>query len=378
MIVGAERENAFGEQSGDFYLLNPPRQPKREIADYVESQGILVPRRFESFEEARLSGKPFIVRSEHPQDYNGVSDILGSIRSRYIPPSETEAELRQNMLAGKRYGDYCGLLGIEPEQFEKEASQSYWELLGGSNVTIAADSSIEGRFIVIARDDRGAGCSVVESGKTILQYGFSFSNQSLERLIETYERIRMLPHFDKRHCPAMEFQVADDSNYFLQYHRVRNFSPVGFQLNREPQGDEVEALFVRGATPPQGFTVDATLFYGVGFGEEVKKLPENEQASFDPSFQVARAFSEIMSRKRKLQVIHKFSFLKDTMLDLAGHLLTSRILKPEVSIICAHDVLYAEKEYWALREEAARIRQDVRIRLHVVSDGRKAYIKRIE
>ncbi len=66
----------------DYYLKNPNKlmgQPKRTIADYVESQGILVPRRFENLKEARKSHKAILLRSEHTQEYDGVSGLLDSM-----------------------------------------------------------------------------------------------------------------------------------------------------------------------------------------------------------------------------------------------------------------------------------------------------------
>jgi hypothetical protein len=36
----------------DYYLAYPPKQPKKEIADYVESQGFLVPKRFKNLDDA--------------------------------------------------------------------------------------------------------------------------------------------------------------------------------------------------------------------------------------------------------------------------------------------------------------------------------------
>ena len=65
----------------DFYLENPAElkgQPKRTIGDYVESNGFLVPRRFDSLAEARRSKKGILLRSELTQDYDGVSWLLES------------------------------------------------------------------------------------------------------------------------------------------------------------------------------------------------------------------------------------------------------------------------------------------------------------
>lgn len=65
----------------DYWLAHPEAfkgQPKRAIGDYVEQEGILVPRRFDSLKEARDSGLPVIARSEHIQEYDGVSGLFNS------------------------------------------------------------------------------------------------------------------------------------------------------------------------------------------------------------------------------------------------------------------------------------------------------------
>lgn len=80
MSFKGERDGIPPIKSADFYLNNPPRQPKREVGDYVEANGILVPRRFVNLDQALSSGKPFIVRSEHPQEYAGVSGLLHSFQ----------------------------------------------------------------------------------------------------------------------------------------------------------------------------------------------------------------------------------------------------------------------------------------------------------
>jgi hypothetical protein len=63
--------------SSDYYLLNSPSRPKFDIAEYVYSQGFHVPRRFSNIEDILklpLKDCPiFILRSEHPQDYDGRS-----------------------------------------------------------------------------------------------------------------------------------------------------------------------------------------------------------------------------------------------------------------------------------------------------------------
>ena len=63
----------------DYYLEDRSRlngQPKRTIGDYVESQGILVPRRFDNLVDARKSNKAVLLRSEHSQEYDGAGRHL--------------------------------------------------------------------------------------------------------------------------------------------------------------------------------------------------------------------------------------------------------------------------------------------------------------
>ena len=91
----------------DYYLEDIARlegQPKRAIADYVEQNGILVPRRFASLQDARASGLPIIARSEHPQDYAGASGILKSLllyKEEYVD-IQTEEKLKIKTLAEPR------------------------------------------------------------------------------------------------------------------------------------------------------------------------------------------------------------------------------------------------------------------------------------
>jgi len=57
----------------DYFLKHIPQQPKNGIADYVQQQGILVPRRFKDLTEAlaflEKEQGSIIIRSEHPQEY---------------------------------------------------------------------------------------------------------------------------------------------------------------------------------------------------------------------------------------------------------------------------------------------------------------------
>ncbi|HUD44957.1 MAG TPA: hypothetical protein VMR41_05410 [Patescibacteria group bacterium] len=47
-----------GERNIDYYLLNPPGQPKHDIADYIEGNGVLVPRRYDTADDALVLHSP--------------------------------------------------------------------------------------------------------------------------------------------------------------------------------------------------------------------------------------------------------------------------------------------------------------------------------
>ena len=53
-------------------------QPKKEIMSFLASKGVLVPRIYDSIDEAinGMETKKIMLRSEHPQDYEGSSDLF--------------------------------------------------------------------------------------------------------------------------------------------------------------------------------------------------------------------------------------------------------------------------------------------------------------
>ncbi len=167
----------------DAYVQNPQLlngKPKETVASYVEQNGILVPRRFCSLEEAVQSGKPFIVRSEHQDEYSGPSGLLSSVivdewhlnnsrewHQRRLQYGHTEVDIRKIDAASLRSTDlekgffpedalrlqtgigqqdfeeqyrcwqkseyivkeYCRLMKKEQDAFSKEIGVSYWEFL---------------------------------------------------------------------------------------------------------------------------------------------------------------------------------------------------------------------------------------------------------
>jgi len=398
----------------DFYLEHPEElkgQPKQTIADYVEANGILVPRRFDSLDEARKSKKAIILRSEHTQEYDGASGILDSpsLSSTYLHASEENPtknihfspgalksvedvknaffEYEDNSVGSARYRQYCDFLGISQEKFKHETSFSIWEKLRGHNRSIVADSAVHGRYH-ITTDRAGKkgrysfmyNYALVDNGKITQQYVKPLTRElkkGLENLIQLYESVRNLDRFDTNHCPIIEVQTYNGKNYFLQYHRARDFEPATFVLDRKPRKGEIEAPFVRGATSELGMCCKTTLVHAGSLRYDFD-IHTNEEGSFDAHW--CRVYTELMARKRKLQIIPMSSEKKlwfSLMKFVVHHDTLTKLFKPQVSMPLDVSLLFSDKEYTKLVRRTIKTGQDHHLNLHVVSDGRNAYVKRL-
>ncbi len=336
-----------------YYLEDSIRlqgQPKRTIADYVEQQGILVPRRFSSLEEARSTGVPVIARSEHPQEYRGVSGLLSSQSFSQIPKELTEAGIKRQVCEERRtyINAYCEAFHKQPAEVEGEISFSFWQELGGYNRTIIADSAVQGRYHITTffKDKEGFSrrtYNIVDLQGNVQHYGGSLPSDAdnLLELVKMYEQVRNLDRFNPNHCPILEVQTVNGTNYFLQYHRTRDFSPAIFSLDRAPEADEAVAVFTRGATSPEG--VVGNIKSGGLSASEYFNL-----------------------HSRPIGFVTALSSLDETLQEAVhSHLSTSYLFKPQVSVIAAKPQLANQ----ASEEEVMSLR--------VISDGRKAYVKRV-
>lgn len=409
----------------DYYLNNPERldgQPKRTIADYVESWGITVPKRFDSLSEARRSHKPVFIRSEHPLEYSEISGLLDSFPLSYVRGVKDESELKEYAMNSKISGrsgstnkyfigptllfNYCSLLNLDFNKIAQQFSFSFWEKLKGINRTIVADSSIIGRYHIQemyrnnAAEDKSFTFNyfVVEDGNIIYKMIRSWNfeqRDDYKEIIELYEDVRNLPRFDPDNCPMIEVMTIRDKNYFLQYHRGREFDEAGFVLDRTAKDDEKEALFVRGHTPKEGIFGKITVAYAdtwKGKNSDKWTLPKSEFGSFD--FHYNFAFSTIMFPKRRVQMIYP-SYKKDLEWELfkfvCHHALNSELFIPEVSVVSDKNILndphrnisiittkvLSKMELYKLGIKAKETGEDQGIDIHLVSDGRKAFIRRL-
>ncbi len=380
----------------DYYLEDPERlngQPKRTIADYVEENGFSVPRRFDSIREARAFKGKVIARSEHTQDYDGVSGMIESeMLDKFDDVSEEhlkEALFTKSKITRGPRGDgkprasemlkkYHEYTGKDPSEFYEELSYSYWEYIEGFRRKVVADSSIPDRYHITTYryNPFQHSYTLFEGGKITSNYVMPLPPglvRTLPGLIRMYEGIRHLSRFDPNHCPIMEFLTRNHHTFFLQNKRARNFEPCDFSLGEE---DGVKVWFVRGATGPEGLTARVSLWYSKS-GE--KRLPD-EDGSFDWHYD--KVLTELMARKRLLQIEtaspHPNKLYWELLKLIVDHNPMSKMFLPKVSVIIGKSALINEAEAVNIKNAAREIGEQPQILVHVVSDGRKAYLKRVD
>lgn len=377
--------------------------------------GVLVPRRFESLSEALESikqGKDIVVRSEHPSEYAGASGLLethllnakriekgkafcgengavidwtnfekdpndykareeiinktfGSLDT--LDQSAFEENLRR--LSQKDVRRYCKLLGLDIYQFSKEISFSYWERISGFNRSIVADSAVSNRYHIFTTrtnkydtsDNFFHNHAIVDNGEIVLDNPVRMTDEiksGIGDVVSFYEKIRNTEGFDPEHCPLVEFQTFENQNYFLQYHRTRDSELSKWNLERGLEEGELEVAFVRGATPPEGLILNASIYLP---GTDLK-VKDKEEAAFD--FQWNITLSEIMSRRRRVNFSNK-SLLDLTLLSIDAHLPKSKMFNPEIFVSIDIDGEGISKDFYSKKS----------VKLRLVSDGRKAYVK---
>ncbi|MBI2102423.1 hypothetical protein HYT55_01170 [Candidatus Woesearchaeota archaeon] len=93
-------------------------------------------------------------------------------------------------------------------------------------------------------------------------------------------------------------------------------------------------------------------------------------------------FTEIMARRRKLQVLDSTS-LQSEMASLAiGHTSRSQMFKPEVSVVIKRwddtKKLVPDEKWKQVHQKTEETKENQAVTLRVVSDGENAYVKRLD
>lgn len=348
----------------DFYLQNLEElkgQPKRTIADYVEQNGISVPRRFESLDKAKKSGLDIICRSELSQDYEGFSGLLNSPNLINFTFGEF------NEISERNIKDYCDLNKISREYLISQLSYSYWEKLGGFNRSIVADSTIKGRYHMFTTKFPNHNYLIWDNEEIILNTQFELDQELFEgipNVIEFYETIRNLSNFNSNHCPIIEFQTVNDKNYFLQYHRTRDFVESSFTLDRDSEKDEVEIGYIRGSTQPEGEI----------FNFQNWPINFSTVDKFDSARTGYGMLSEYMSLNYRLLLA---GYTRERLaFHTIDHQGKSPIFKPQI-FMSDRDLRFATEGEIIKAVEKNQEEPIIEIPIKLVSDGRKAYVKRM-
>ncbi len=289
IVERAKSEPTFDvfRESKDFNL----RQPKFQIGQYVVEQGFNVPLISEQADwERAFDDGTAMLRSEMPQDYDGLSGLLSSERLIHSPFSYEETGFNQELgsliMRGLRSGEldpteymtyFKGSMGWSESHVSKvlsamgfgfrlneiySVSASKWRYVEGDNISVFADPNVEGRyhFGVTPRDDpdknfQPIGGYQFEPGKHEIPQTFRNHHQPFiaKPFVEYYEQIRNLPYFDATNCPVLELQLDPEGNiHFLQYLKTPQKQEFidPFELSHS---DEALILNnVRGITPPEG------------------------------------------------------------------------------------------------------------------------------
>ena len=461
----------------DLFLEERPMQPKRAIQEYVSQHGIRTPRRYKSLLEAVNSWKKFIIRSEHPQEYNGISWLSRSISIdtddiiKYQSQRSTEelSQLpfsEQEIESGKT-SDWEIIDAIKEYDFQRDAikriwfldekdildaitlfskwlfkwyakrmwlsvdkvlweqSYTFYEYIPGINHSVIADKDIPNRYYIISSSsdlkwyDYSSYMDwlIIQDGKIVNEawgyYVWDARDNSKEiqnrrifdhkALIERYNMVRNLWKFDSNHCPVMEFQTPSDNSspYFLQYHRLRDKTCTikdSFILDRELEQWEFESLYFRWVTPPEWLIIEAWFYYR-WFNKTRKDLENSkwdleelrksiqewiypiheEEASFD--YHYDSIFSQIMSKKRLVNFGANFDrndpFGWEVMKLCTGHASIATQFKSDLFITIPREIERKLYDYEKIYDLCNALRAPYRVKIRVISDWKKCYIKPI-
>ena len=358
-------------------------QPKKDIVSFLALKKVRTAPAYDSpkvaFAEIRYDKLMF--RSEHPQDYEGVSDLFPKyylekrdlkgrteclkelIFSQNIPCVE-EAKAKIHL--------HCDLLGLDYNNFINDLSYSAWERIEGTNRVICADSAVKERYHIFTLSPTAY--DIIE-GSNIQKMGDipAIDLKAAKGLIKTYEQARAL--LDPNHCYIIETQSVKNrvsstiDHFVVQVHRGIDSQKVDFEA--KPWGwNAIKFSNVRGATSPTGENLLLTMTYPYIFNHNPKIISEDASAQVSAHY-VARAFSELMFRKRRLQIFPSRD-AADLGYELTFHSSRNSLSNPHPPPPRYHGDLRDRLKIQLLRDSSTQLR------VHLLSDGRKAYMRLLD
>lgn len=278
----------------DYFTLHPEKLregAKVGIARLVKDKisGLCIPEIYANVEQAINSGKHVVIRSDHPREYDGLAGLLMSVftereagklkftlhegswfKDYSLSSSEDLQNLRPRIIdQDPIFQRYLKLTGENQEEFFKEFNFTFWETIQGINGTMWADPVIPNKyhfvqfnfedgnaFIHYARLNTSTGVSESNGSSGRLEDKIPRGADTLRKLIDSYEEIRSMGWFNGNHCYEMEYQIDSSGNrWFLQWRRMRDFTPTDFKLERRAEEGEVEGSFAIGKTGEEGYVL---------------------------------------------------------------------------------------------------------------------------
>lgn len=356
-------------------------RPKYDIASIVEARGIPVPRRFEGFSDAYghiAEGGSVIIRSEHPEDYDGPSGLANSyvITPELIqnPENIEKSDLRTWVNILRNHGSekgqalldkmnrvnqfchphtaaYLKTLGRPIDEYFKDFGYSLWEYIPGTNITIVADDVVLSRYHCFASEgsifsyNGGAVCN--DGGEVLIGgeanapgaprgrvvRGFTHAKSLTKKSVETYEQVRDL--YNSTNCPIMEFQVDQDGAvWFLQLKKGRDFIVQNDCLHGDdfdPRDGWIPAQAVRGATASEIISRPTVLYYSEEISHKLPFHPDfREPASMGTQYNIERR--ELLARRRDVWAVSREADYYYVSMAIGGHATKSEWLMPDVAM----------------------------------------------
>jgi hypothetical protein len=276
----------------DHFTLNPEELEdgaKVGIARLVDDKikSINVPEIYVDVEQAIKSGKDIIIRSDHPEEYDGLAGVLRTIFTKresdklkfsvknnnkfkdyFLSSSEDLDNLRFRIIDNfTPFKKYLSLTGRNKEEILDRFNFTIGEHIPGINGTMWADPVIPYKYHFLQNSNK-EGNVFIKYTRLNISTGEAESNgtsgkledklpggmDTLRKLIDSYEEIRDLDQFNANHCYEMEYQIdPKGNNWFLQWRRMRDFTPTDFKLKRKLEAGEIEGSFAVGKTEENGY-----------------------------------------------------------------------------------------------------------------------------
>lgn len=286
----ADSQRATTDPSFDYFIENRPRQPKFTIGQYVAEQGFRVPIiETQAAWEAAFDDETAMLRSEMPQDYDGLTGLLSSERLVYSPwkraKSAYSKELGGVILRGLRSGELdpttymtymrlnhgwasskvdtqqlASMFGVECGIWGESASR--WRHVPGDNVIMFGDPHVAGRYyfgvdpwMTSDHDYESVGGYMIDADKYDEPFQFSKPRRGFTArpFVDLYERIQQLPLFDNTVSPVLELQRDSNGDiHFLQYLKTRQRHDFVEPFDLPSGNDVIKMDNVRGITSPEG------------------------------------------------------------------------------------------------------------------------------